>query len=199
MIGQIVGKTSKQVLSILLVVAGAFGCVPKEELDAEDLEPSLDWEDILSHHEFESENPVSSAATVAPILSKKNAIERDIEKNRRLILGNIESATPYAGGILGLKGSSKYFVASTSTIPEYDRLYWVIVKVLSEKYSCFIKAKQDIGLLTRFTCRDRRQVLFWKKRNNQFIEFTSRQFDRDGFEIKVVRKQIVRISNHKVI
>ena len=188
------------VLSSLLLCLGAVtGCVPKEELDSEDLEPSMEWEDIMSHNDVKSEDPASSAAETAPVMSKKDAMDAHVERSRAALLGDIQNAAPYAGGILGMRGSSKYFIATTTTIPEYDRLYWVIVKVLSEKYSCFIRAKQDIGLMTRFTCRDKRQVLFWKKKNNRFIEFTSRQFDRDGYEIQVIKKQIVRISSQKVI
>jgi hypothetical protein len=189
--------------SFLLCLGVATGCVPKEELDSDDLEPSMEWEDILSHeasgNEIEEETTASSAAQTAPLMSKKQAMDAQVERSRAALLGDIQNAAPYAGGILGMKGSSKYFIATVSTIPEYDRLYWVIVKVLSEKYSCFIRAKQDIGLMTRFTCRDKRQVLFWKKKNNRFIEFTSRQFDRDGYEIQVIKKQIVRISSQKVI
>ena len=199
MVGQIVGMACKSHLLGLLFFGAAVGCVPKEELDSDDLEPSMDWEDIMSHRDLRWEDPASSAAVPAPVMSKKQAMDDHVGKSRQALLGDIENAAPYAGGILGIKGSSKYFIASVSSIPEYDRLYWVIVKVLSEKYSCFISAKQYIGLMTRFTCRDKRQVLFWKKRNDRFIEFTSRQFDRDGFEIKVVRKQIVRISSQKVI
>jgi hypothetical protein len=196
-------KSSVLFSSLLLCLGVATGCVPKEELDSDDLEPSMEWEDILSHEAsgdpIEEEGPAPSAAETAPVMSKKQAIESQVERSRAALLGDIQNASPYAGGILGMKGSSKYFIATRTTIPEYDRLYWVIVKVLSEKYSCFIRAKQDIGLMTRFTCRDKRQVLFWKKKNNHFIEFTSRQFDRDGYEIQVIKKQIVRISSQKVI
>ncbi len=184
---------------LLLLLGAAVGCVPKEEIDSKDLEPSMDWEDIMSHNDVRAENSASSAAVTAPVMRKKQAIEAHVEKSRQAILGNVENAAPYAGGILGIKGNSKYFIVSTTNIPEYDRLYGVIVKVLSEKYSCFIRSKQDIGLMTRFTCRGKRQVLFWKKKNDRFIEFTARQFDRDGYEIQVVRKQIVRISSQQVI
>jgi len=192
-------KNFKKLAVYALVLMITFGCVPREELDSEDLEPSLDWEEIMSRHETRSNEGESFAADIAPSLIKKQANRLNSEQRRKEILGNVQNAIPFAGGILGVKGSSKYFIASVSTIPEYDRLYWVIVKVLSEKYSCFIRSKYDVGPLTRFVCRDNRQVLFWKKKNGRFIEFISRQFDRDGFEIEVVRKQVVRISNHKVI
>jgi hypothetical protein len=185
--------------SLILCIGAVTGCVPKEELDSEDLEPSMEWHDIMSYNDVHVEDPALSATETGPVMSKKQAMDAQVERSRAALLGDMQNAAPYAGGILGMKGSSKYFIAATSTIPEYDRLYWVIVKVLSEKYSCFIRAKQDIGLMTRFTCRDKRQVLFWKKKNNRFIEFTSRQFDRDGYEIQVIKKQIVRISSQKVI
>src|SRR5690606_2234310 len=115
---------------------------------------------------------------------------RDIPSAREIVSG-IENPTPYAGGILGTKGDAKYFIASTSVVPGFNRLYWVMVQLLSERYSCFMRTKQDVGHITRVTCKDGRQVMFWKKKNPGYIEFVSRQFDREGYEIKVIRRKIV--------
>jgi hypothetical protein len=185
--------------ALTLAFAGT-GCVPPEELDGDVLEPSMEWDEFV--FSGDGQEPVSSAsanATPAPVLIKKYTAVGGSDLSRRLALNAIENPFPYAGGVLGTKGDSKYFIASTMAIPEFDRLYWVMVKVLSEKYGCFIRAKQDIGTMTRITCKDRRQVLFWKNRNQDYIEFMARQYDRDGFEIKVIHKKIVRISNNRVI
>lgn len=185
---------------ILLAASVMAGCTPPEELDGDELEPSMDWDEFVFHLDPRSGENVATTAESTAVVDRFAADGNPAsELSRRIALNSIENPYPYAGGVLGAKGDSKYFIASLSAIPEYNRLYWVMVKVLSEKYSCFIRSKQEIGSMTRITCRDKRQVLFWKKQSGQYIEFLARQFDRDGYEIKVIRKKIVRISNVRVI
>lgn len=189
-------------LSGLALVSVTFliGCTPPEELDGDELEPTMDWDEFVLHQDAKPADVAAFATGNALLLSTVGADANGSSEISRLIaLNSIEDPYPYAGGLLGAKGDSKYFIASLTAIPQYDRLYWVMVKVLSEKYSCFIKSKQEIGSMTRITCRDKRQVLFWKKQSGQYIEFLARQFDLEGYEIKVVRKKIVRISSVRVI
>jgi hypothetical protein len=182
-------------------LALAPGCTPPEELDGDDLEPSMDWEDLVSMEHGLQGADRDTAETVAVQRPKARpaAYRPAGSLDRSVALSTIENPAPYAGGILGTRGDSKYFIASTEVVPGYNRLYWVIVKVLSERYSCFMRTKLDVGPMTRFTCKDGRQVLFWKKKNPEYVEFVARQFDREGYEIKVIRKKIVRISNMRVI
>ena len=184
----------------LLTGSVLSGCTPPEELDGDELEPTMNWDELVFYSDPSSRESVATTEESAAVVSRIAAVSGSgSELSRQIALNSIENPSPYAGGLLGAKGDSKYFIASLSAIPEYNRLYWVMVKVLSEKYSCFIKSKQEIGSMTRITCRDKRQVLFWKKQSGQYIEFLARQFDRDGYEIKVIRKKIVRISNVRVI
>ena len=106
----------------------------------------------------------------------------------------LSQAEPYEGGMLGYSGGARTFVASRQVIKNDHRLYWVMVKVLSERYGCFISAKQKRGEETWIQCRDGRQVLFWQDLDRKWIQFQARQFDREGFEIAVVKHQIVRLG-----
>jgi hypothetical protein len=53
-------------------------------------------------------------------------------------------------GVYGKIGPNSIFVAERSAIPNYDRLYWVMVRILSEKYGCFIRRKVDRGDFVSF-------------------------------------------------
>ena len=97
------------------------------------------------------------------------------------------------GGVLGNLGSARVFVAPTSRIPDWSRLYWVKVRVLSEKYGCFMRSRQDKDNVTKFTCKDNRQIVFWRAKGEHWIRFYSRQYDAGGHEIAVRNRQIYRL------
>ena len=105
----------------------------------------------------------------------------------------------YEGGVFGLVGPAKMFVASTAFIKDFDRLYWVMVKVLSEKYGCFMVSRRTYATKTWVKCRDQRQIVFWKSKGPNWIQFYARQYDRHGYEIVVRKRQIVRISKDQVL
>ena len=94
-------------------------------------------------------------------------------------------------GVYGKMGSATFFAAPLRRIPSYDRLYWVMMKVLSEKYGCFVTAKTVLGNSISFTCRDQRKVVMTRGKQDPFIHFYARQYDSDGAELVVI--------NHKVI
>lgn len=185
---------------LALTAALVWSCTPPDELDGDELEPSMEWDDLVSQ---DGSGAVKDASKDENSTLRRPPSGRTVLKVGRLgraaALSAIENPAPYAGGILGTKGDSKYFIASTDVVPGYNRLYWVMVKLLSERYSCFMRSKVDVGNITRVSCKDGRQVMFWKKQNPDFIEFVSRQFDREGYEIKVIRRKIVRISSVRVI
>ena len=83
-------------------------------------------------------------------------------------------------GVYGKIGPNSIFVAERSAIPNYDRLYWVMVRILSEKYGCFIRRKVDRGNFVSFQCRDQRTVTMARKISDRFSMVHVRQFDRDG-------------------
>lgn len=83
-------------------------------------------------------------------------------------------------GVYGKLGSTSIFVAERALIPTYDRLYWAMVRILSEKYGCFIRRKIDFGDVVSFKCRDHRTVTMARKISGNFSLIHVRQFDRHG-------------------
>jgi hypothetical protein len=170
---------------VLLSALCAHGCVsPRVEGDAEDLSDEdlklkPNWHDFLGH--VSPDRPLYNALVNGPA--------------KRSVPAPIETPELYEGGVYGYVGSAKAFVARRRTIPDYNRLYWVMVKVLSEKYSCFMTAKQNRGDETWVQCRDGRQVVFWRDQSSRWIQFQARQYDQEGYEIAVRKHQIVRIGN----
>jgi hypothetical protein len=100
----------------------------------------------------------------------------------------------YEKGVFGRIGSAKLFVAERKNIPDFNRLYWVMVKVLSRKYGCFMigRVKEDHKITIK--CRDKRNIVMWRSMGKSWIQFYARQFDKYGYEIKVKNRRIVRIS-----
>jgi hypothetical protein len=88
-------------------------------------------------------------------------------------------------GVYGKIGKHTVFVAPRRAIGDYDRLYWVMVRVLSEKYGCFIKSKVSTAKIVRFECRDRRTVVLERDISGSFAKFSGRQFDLMGREILI--------------
>jgi len=83
-------------------------------------------------------------------------------------------------GVYGKIGPNSIFVAERAAIPNYDRLYWVMVRILSEKYGCFIRRKVDRGHSVSFQCRDQRTVKMARKISDRFSIVHVRQFDPYG-------------------
>lgn len=99
----------------------------------------------------------------------------------------IENVKSYEGGAYGKIGNSTVFIAEKNTIPDFDRLYWVMVKVLSEKYGCFMKKKYSEEKTVVVHCRDRRRIVFRRHQGSDWIQFYGRQYDLAGNELIVRR------------
>ncbi|MCX6124262.1 MAG: hypothetical protein NTV34_05865 [Proteobacteria bacterium] len=99
----------------------------------------------------------------------------------------IERPRDYEGGVYGKVGSATVYIAPKSKIPDYDRLHWVMVKVLSEKYGCFILRKETFAHNVSVGCRDRRRIVFKRSRGDEWIMFYGRQYDLAGNEVVIVR------------
>jgi hypothetical protein len=106
---------------------------------------------------------------------------------------------PVDAGFSGKLGQSIIFAAEKRLIPNYDRLYWVMIRVLSEKYGCFIRKKIDRGELVAFKCRDQRIVTFRRRMTGQYAVFKARQYRSDGREIVMLNKQAKAVSAARVV
>jgi hypothetical protein len=102
-------------------------------------------------------------------------------------------------GFAGKMGPSIVFAAEKRLIPNYDRLYWVMIRVLSEKYGCFIRKKIDRGELVAFKCRDQRIVTFRRRLTEQHAVFKARQYRSDGREIFTVNNRSKKGSGSRVV
>lgn len=215
--GVIGAKIMGRALPLLLAVAPFAGCTPPEELDAADLGPTFEWDELMGTPAGD-ELPLPGGidgAKAGKMLRPQVLDEMQLTPDRlaalpvslrqqptlaRLALKQpLEDPIEYHGGVYGLVGPAKFFAASRERIKDDNRLYWIMVRVLSEKYGCFMTAKYNYGDLTRVTCRDKRQIVFWRSRNRESIQFLARQYDAAGFEIVVKNRKIVRISKEKVI
>ncbi len=112
----------------------------------------------------------------------------------------LDNIKPFFGGYLGLRGNSKIYVVEnhSKTYPFAD-LYPHVIQVLSREYGCFIKKKISWADQHQFVCRDRRNIFAWYHPGLGWTRLVFRQFDQFGYEIKVRRKMVVRISDRSVL
>jgi len=111
----------------------------------------------------------------------------------------VSRVEPVDVGFAGKIGHSVVFAAEKRLVPDYDRLYWVMIRVLSEKYGCFIRKKIDRGELVAFKCRDQRIVTFRRRLTQHYAVFKARQYRSDGREIVISNKRSQRVSSAKVV
>jgi hypothetical protein len=98
---------------------------------------------------------------------------------------DLKDLKPLDLGVIGKVGPAIVFLGSKETIPDSTRLYWAMVRVLSERYGCFMTEKRDTGHIISFTCRDKRRVVFNHGSNDELIYFSARQYNRQGEELHV--------------
>lgn len=112
----------------------------------------------------------------------------------------LDNIKPFFGGFLGLRGNSKiYVVENRSKTYQFAELYPHVIQVLSREYGCFIKKKISWEDKHQFVCRDRRNIFTWYHPGLGWTRLVFRQFDQFGYEIKVKRKMVVRISDRSVL
>jgi hypothetical protein len=186
-----------------LVLGLATACTPPEELPGDVLQPSLDWEELSQTVRDAPEATDGSAthpgrlpgeATLRDTLPAKGTAAAE-SLTKLLQARALEGPVAYAGGVLGSVGAARLFVATTDRVHDDSRLWWVMVRLLSEKYACFMTHRQTLGERLNIGCRDGRRVSFWRSRGPGWLQFVARQFDREGYEIVVRQHRIVRISN----
>ena len=102
-------------------------------------------------------------------------------------------------GIYGKIGNMSVFVADRKVVPDYDRLYWVMVRVLSEKYGCFIKRKLVEHDVIRFTCRDKRTVVMKRRISGEYSKFVVKQYDAFGRDVVVVKRPNKKITSRGLV
>jgi hypothetical protein len=125
------------------------------------------------------------------MLSQNEGVANPLQKDReRWILAagfGLERPQAFDLGVYGKVGKATVFVASRLAISDYDRLYWVMVRVLSEKYGCFIVRKVGRRNNIGFACRDGRTVLMQRDISGAYAKFVGWQFDEDGRDVLITQ------------
>jgi hypothetical protein len=206
----------RNVLLGAVLAAGslASACTPPAELDTEDLEPTFGWDELVlipgGRPELQGgELPLAAhtptvganAQHLAPerLAALPETLKREPELARLALTRGLENPTHWRDGVYGTVGPVKFYVTTTEAIPDEDRLYPVMIALLSEKYGCFIKGRVKSATSTLMRCRDNRQIVFWRGRGPGWVQFYARQYDADGYEIVVKNRRIVRISKERRI
>jgi hypothetical protein len=171
-----------------MVVASCGKRVIKEEVDSPVADINIS---SPGHGWFQFKDQLASGENVNRLRSV-GGFDHD---SALLIAGfGIDGAKKMDVGVYGKIGANPVFVARKSRIPDFDRLYWVMVRVLSEKYGCFIKGKSAATTTVKFHCRDRRTVIMERSIDSEFAKFSGRQFDPRGREIIIRPKAVVRAA-----
>lgn len=190
-------KQANAIGILLLCTLSSCGSVQKTRSG------DLDWEDLVSTRQHYDTTPIprgslsntnSNQVSAADTAEGSTALTAKARPSgptlEQLAAGfQMEKPTRYEGGVYGKKGHIPVFAARLADIPDYDRLYWVMVKVLSEKYGCFMKRKASTQNQVMVECRDKRRVVFHRNRGDGWIQFYGRQYNAEGKE--------VLIRNHK--
>lgn len=167
-------------VSILVSILACVFCVSCAGMDLTEAHAE-GGDRLISTVEVSSISAISNSAKTGmsnPANLPLSKREVDIgEELRGLGVGRLEELDL---GFYGKLGSNSIFVADRSAIPDYDRLYWAMVRILSEKYGCFIRRKIDRGTSVSFQCRDRRTVTMARKISGRFSMLHVRQYDRSG-------------------
>lgn len=167
------------------MVAAVAGC----QTTTESLLPeaALTWDEIAASRAYLSSN-ASNSSVPAGLRLASLEVHND---NNRLVTWvkqlKIERPRSYENGVYGKVGNATVYIAPASRVPDDRRLYWIMVKVLSEKYGCFITEKKNHSALVAVSCRDQRRVTFRRSRGDGWVMFYGRQYDRDGREIIIER------------
>ncbi len=210
-------------LALLLVVAySASGCAlwwdceqlvshqpGTKKLSSTQLEdPVIGWEEIITSRATQFDDTVKlfleHLITETPKSQLHPKIRKDGHLSKLAMARSMKNTIPYEKGVLGNVGTAKYYITTKGRVPNWTRLYWVQVKVLSEKFGCFMVKKVRRGDVMVAQCRDKRRIVMHRSmsdgRNGEnWIQFEAKQYDRDGYEILVKRKKIVRVSNYRVL
>ena len=180
---------------VVVTVLLAVGCKSRgDELRDEDLKlKPQDWQEFSSG----DLSPLDIPPPPMPAHAAHGA--RGWPASAAEVQAGLVMPSPFAGGTLGMQGTSRVFVVAKSKAATEPRLQWIQVKLLSERYGCFLRARLELIENTWTWCKDGRQIIFWNRRSHDYLAFKSRQFDAQGHEIEVRRRQMVRLGSSQLL
>ena len=97
----------------------------------------------------------------------------------------------YNNGIWTKYKEATFYLSTLDQVPDWTHQYWVIVKILSEKYGCFMTSKMHLGPRITFRCHDKRAVVFQVFYKKNFVYIRGHQYDSWG--------NLLHVKNHEVI
>ncbi len=154
---------------------------------SEDERLSLDWGELMHGRsvavKLRPENPVEFEVLPERTMKLTRDLRSDPELARFAVRRSLEKPTAFDQGVYGKVGSSTVYMAPVNRVGSSDRLYWTMVRVLSEKYGCFIVQKSRNVDKFQFRCRDGRRIVMQSKIDSRVAHFWGRQYDSRGEEI----------------
>ncbi|NDE13816.1 hypothetical protein EBZ80_02695 [bacterium] len=149
----------------------------------------IDWGELMHGRavtpELRPETPVEFEVLPERTERLSAKLRADPDLARIAVRRAIEKPTVFDQGVYGKLGSSTVYLAPSDRVGSSDRLYWTMVRVLSEKYGCFIVEKNRQDERFQFRCRDGRRVVMQRKIDRKVAHFWGRQYSANGEEVKV--------------
>ena len=93
---------------------------------------------------------------------------------------NIRRLKYFEGGVYGKLGESVFYITTIDKAPDLDRLYHLMMKMLSKTYGCFMTRRIKENGLYHFFCKDSRKVTMKPVFGKKLVLFQSIQKDRYG-------------------
>lgn len=89
------------------------------------------------------------------------------------------------GGVYGKHGNHVMYFVHKTQLKDLNGFYATMVRVLSTKYGCFMKARTKDDRSYNFRCKDGRNIIIRHGQSGNIYYFAGRQFDRSGDEIVI--------------
>lgn len=149
----------------------------------------IDWGDLMHGRsavaDLRPESPVEFEVLPERTGRLSADLRADPDLARLAVRRSLERPVVFDQGVYGKLGSSTVYMAPADRVGSGDRLYWTMVRVLSEKYGCFIVEKKREADRFQFRCRDGRRVVMNRKIDKRVAHFWGRQFTATGEEVEV--------------
>ncbi len=108
------------------------------------------------------------------VVSQSQGFQTQTPKRYAEIL-KLERIDERFDGVYGKKNNSWYFLGDKNIVENNDRMYWNIVRVLSEKFGCFSNQKKDDGNKLKFRCRDGKKIIVRRQLDDKHAFFIAKK------------------------
>ena len=170
---------------------------PHVNLTAGAYRPSIHSNNVKINRAELKRNPQGLAGVSSRKLGSGDSrnLVRELRAGREL--SQLPGFDLFEDGVISKQGRVKVYLGPTATLPTRRQVYWLMVKLLSKEYGCFIMAKSKQANTTAFRCRDQRRILLTSRRYDEWTEVKGRQYDARGYEIAVQNRSIIRIGSRR--